>query len=103
MGRIAARYEEIKWEMTSPRLSPERRRALELLAGDRHGVNAELLLYSHGLSHRVLAGLVRTELVVAKRAVMMGESGAMMIGLPWPWLVPVGGEVVAAKKRLQSA
>jgi hypothetical protein len=54
--------------MTS-RLSPERRRALELLARDRHGINAELLVYGHGLSPRVLAGLVRAELVVAKREV----------------------------------
>jgi hypothetical protein len=71
MGRVAARYEEIKWEMTSPRLSPELCRALELLASDR--VNAELLVHGHGLSRRVLAGLVRAELVVAKRAVMMGD------------------------------
>jgi hypothetical protein len=52
--------------MTSPRLSPERRRALELLARDRHGVNAELLVRGHYFSRRVLAGLVRAELAAAK-------------------------------------
>jgi hypothetical protein len=65
--------------MTSPRLSPERRRALELLASDRHGVNADLLVHGHGLSRRVLAGLVRAELLVAKRAVMMAGGKAVEV------------------------
>jgi hypothetical protein len=46
---------------------------------DRHGVNAELLVHGHGLSRRVLAGLVRAELVVAKRAVMMAGGKAVEV------------------------
>jgi hypothetical protein len=57
--------------MTRPSLTPERRRALELLASSRHGVNAALLIHGHGLSRRMLAGLVRANLVAAKREVIM--------------------------------
>jgi hypothetical protein len=38
-------------------LSSEQRRALELLAGSRPGVDAALLVYGHGFKRRVLAGL----------------------------------------------
>jgi hypothetical protein len=65
--------------MTSPRLSPERRRALELLASDRHGVNAELLVHGHGISRRVLAGLVHAELAAAKREVVMAGGKAVEV------------------------
>ncbi len=41
-----------------PRPSPEQRRALELLAGSRDGVNEELLVYGHGFTRRMLAALV---------------------------------------------
>jgi hypothetical protein len=44
--------------MTGPRLSIERRRAPELLASSRHGVNAELLVHGQRLGRRMLAGLV---------------------------------------------
>jgi hypothetical protein len=64
-------------QMTSSRLSAERRRALKLLASSRHGVNTELLIHGHRLSRRVLAGLVRAELVVAKREVMMAGGKAV--------------------------
>jgi hypothetical protein len=40
-----------------PRLSPERRRALELLASSRDGANAGLLVFAHGFDQRVLTGL----------------------------------------------
>jgi hypothetical protein len=57
--------------MTSPRLSPEQRRALALLASNRTGINAALLVYGHGFKRRVLAGLVRRGLVAAEREVAM--------------------------------
>jgi hypothetical protein len=62
-------------------LSPEQRRALELLAGDRHGVNAELLLYGHGLTRRTLAGLVRAGLVATRREVMAGAKAVAVVRL----------------------
>jgi hypothetical protein len=65
--------------MTSSRLSPEQRRALELLSGDRHGVNAELLVYGHGFKRRVLAGLVRRKLAAAKREVAMAGGKAIEV------------------------
>jgi hypothetical protein len=64
--------------MTS-RLSPERRRALELLASDRHGVNDELLVHGHRISRRVLAGIVRVGLASAKHEVMMAGGKAVEV------------------------
>jgi hypothetical protein len=55
--------------MTSPRLSPEQRRALMLLASSSGGVNAALLLHIHGFKRQVLAGLIRRRLAVARREV----------------------------------
>ena len=52
------------------RVSAERRRALELLASSRHGVNEALLVHGHGISKRLIAGLVRSGLAVADRDVM---------------------------------
>jgi hypothetical protein len=63
--------------MTSSRLTPERRRALEVLASSRHGVNAELLVHGYGFSRRVLAGLVRAGLAAAKREVVMAGCKAV--------------------------
>jgi hypothetical protein len=65
--------------MTSPRLSPEQRRALELLVSNRHGVNAELLVRGHGLSRRVLAGLVQRKLAAAKREMVMAGGKPVAI------------------------
>ena len=48
--------------MTLPRLTLERRRALELLATIPNGVNEELLVLDHGFTRRMLTGLVRTGL-----------------------------------------
>jgi len=56
--------------MTSPRLTPERRRALELLASSRHGANEELLVLGHCFSRRMLAGLVRRGLAAAEREIV---------------------------------
>ncbi len=37
------------------RLNGEARRALELLASSRHGLNEELLVHGHGFHRRMLA------------------------------------------------
>jgi hypothetical protein len=42
--------------MTSRRLTPERRWALELLAKSRHGANEELLVHGHGFKRPMLVG-----------------------------------------------
>jgi hypothetical protein len=52
------------------RLGAEQRRALKLLASSRQGVNEELLVRGHGISRRMLAGLVRTGLVAEEREVI---------------------------------
>ena len=57
--------------MTGPRLSPERRRALKLLASNRHGVNAGLLVFVHRFERRVLEGVVKAGLAVAEREVVI--------------------------------
>ena len=77
----AIRWEALAWRpaMTAPRLTSERRRALELLASSRHGVNAELLVRGHRLSRRVLAGLVRAGLAVTKREVIMAGGRAVEV------------------------
>jgi hypothetical protein len=56
--------------MTSPRLTAERRRALELLASSRHGANEALLVLGHGFSRRRLAGLVQRGLAAAEREIV---------------------------------
>jgi hypothetical protein len=53
-----------------PRITPEQRRALELLASSRHGIDAEILR-SHRFSSRMLAGLVHTGLATVERRVVM--------------------------------
>jgi hypothetical protein len=53
------------------RLSPEQRRALELLAGSPHGVTEPLLVHGHGFSRVVLASLVRRRLTSTERVVVM--------------------------------
>jgi hypothetical protein len=70
--------------MASParkrRLGPEQRRALELLAGSPHGVTEELLMYGHGFSWRMLAGLVRAQLATVQRRVIMAGDTPVEIG-----------------------
>jgi hypothetical protein len=61
------------------RLSPEQRRALELLAGDRHGINEDLLVYAHGFSRRMLAGLVRSGLTAEGLDMMMAGDRAVAV------------------------
>jgi hypothetical protein len=54
-----------------PRITPEQSRALELLVSSRYGIDAELLVHSHGFSSRLLAGLVHAGLVTVERRVTM--------------------------------
>ena len=56
--------------MTGPRLPPERRRMLKLLARSRHGVDEELLVHSHSFSRPTIVGLVSAGLAAAEREVM---------------------------------
>jgi hypothetical protein len=65
------------------RLSPKRRRALALLASDRHGVNQVLLIHGHGVTRRMLAGLVRAGLATVQREVIMaGGKTVEVLKLP---------------------
>jgi hypothetical protein len=85
--------------MSSPsrihRIGPEQRRALELLASNRHGVSAELLVHGHRVSRRVLAGLVRAELVVAKREVVM--AGGKSLGVVRIRITAAGWRAISAR------
>ena len=56
--------------MTSPRLTAERREALELLASDPHGATEELLVLAYGFDGDMVAGLVRRGLATPKRESM---------------------------------
>jgi hypothetical protein len=56
-------------------LGPEQRRALERLATSPHGATEELLVYGHGFSRRMLAGLVLTGLAtVQRRVIVAGDT-----------------------------
>jgi hypothetical protein len=63
--------------MTVARLSTEQRRALELLASSRHGINEVLLARDHGFSRVVLGSLVRRRLVAREPEVMMADNTAI--------------------------
>jgi hypothetical protein len=66
--------------MMSSRLSKEQRRVLVLLAGERHGINKELLVHSHGFTRRTVAGLARRGLVVeAVEMVMAGDRAVAVV------------------------
>jgi hypothetical protein len=56
--------------MTSSRLTPEQRRALEILARDPRGATGHLLMIAHGFEMKMLASLVHDGLAEAK----VGES-----------------------------
>ena len=56
------------------RLTTERRRALKLLASDRHGVNKDLLVLGHGFKRQMLAALLATGLATAEHEVVKAGS-----------------------------
>jgi hypothetical protein len=62
------------------RFSSEQRRALELLASSPHGTTEELLVYGHGFSRRMMAGLVRAGLATVQRRVIMAGDTPIEIG-----------------------
>jgi hypothetical protein len=62
------------------RLSPNARRALELLAGSPHGVTEELLVFGHRISRHVLGGLVRAGLATMHRRMIMAGEVPVEVG-----------------------
>ncbi len=52
------------------RLTPERRRALKVLASSQHGANEELFVLGHGFKRQMLVRLVRAGLAAAEREVV---------------------------------
>ncbi len=62
------------------RLGPEQRRALELLASSLHGATEELLVYGHGFSRRMLAGLVLAGLATVQRRVIVAGDTPVEVG-----------------------
>ena len=65
--------------MTGPRLTPERRRMLKLLARSRHGVNEELLVHGHGFRQQTVVGLIRVGLATADREILKAGAKAIEV------------------------
>ena len=61
------------------RLSPNRRRALELLASSPNGATTELLILIHRISRDTIAGLVRTRLATAQREIARGGGKTITV------------------------
>jgi hypothetical protein len=57
------------------RITPEQRRALELLAREPRGVTGHLLVIGHGFEMKMLAGLEQEELVAAVVAESVKAGG----------------------------
>ena len=55
-------------------MTAERRRALKLLASDRHGVDKKLLVLGHGFKRQMLAALIAAGLAAAEREVVTAGS-----------------------------
>jgi putative SOS response-associated peptidase YedK len=62
-----------------PRLTPEQREALELLASDPQGATEELLVLAHGFDGDMIAGLVRSGLAMARRENMKAGGRAIEV------------------------
>ena len=78
--------------MTGPRLPPERRRMLKLLARSRHGVNEELLVHSHGFRRPTIVGLVSAGLAATEREVV--KAGAKTIEVVRVRITNAGREAI---------
>jgi hypothetical protein len=61
------------------RLSPEERRALELLASNPDGATEELLVHGQSFTRRMLTGLVDAGLALARREVIKAGAGAIEV------------------------
>jgi hypothetical protein len=72
------------------RLSPSRRRALELLATNPEGATKESLVLFHGISRDTIAGLVRTRLATARRETAKGSSKS---GRGWRYRITNAGRL----------
>jgi hypothetical protein len=70
---------QVRREMITPRLNAEQRRALELLASSRFGINEERLVHGHVFRRYVLAGHVRAGFVAAERQVMAGDRAIEVV------------------------
>ncbi len=82
--------------MTSPRITPEQRRALELLARDPNGATGHLLVIAHGFEMKMLAGLVHEGLAAA----IVGESikaGGKAIEVVRFWITGAGRDALAGE------
>jgi hypothetical protein len=82
--------------MTRPRLTPERRRMLRLLARSRHGANEELLVHGHGFRRPTIVGLVRAGLAPAEREVV--KAGGKPIEVVRVSITEAGRNVLAAER-----
>jgi len=79
--------------MTSSRITPEQRRALELLARDPRGATGHLLMIAHRFEMKMLAGLVHERLAEAK----VGESvkvGGKAIEVVHFWITAAGRDAL---------
>jgi hypothetical protein len=61
------------------RLSPSRRRALELLANSPDGATNELLVVINGISPDIIAGLVRTRLATVRHETVKSATKAIRV------------------------
>ena len=77
------------------RLSPEQRRALELLAGNSHGVTEQLLVRGHGFSRVVLSSLNRRRPTATERVVVV--VGGKMSEVVQVRITAAGRNVLAAE------
>jgi hypothetical protein len=82
--------------MTRPRLTPERRRALKLLARSRHGVDEELLVHSYGFRRPTIVGLVNVGLATAEREVV--KTGGETLEVVRVRITEAGRNALAAER-----
>jgi hypothetical protein len=78
-----------------PRLSAERRVALQLLAGDPRGTTGHLLMIAFGLEMKLLAGLVHEGLAEAKVGELV-EVGGKLVEVVHFWITDAGRIALAA-------
>jgi hypothetical protein len=79
--------------MTSSRITPEQRRALELLARDPRGATGHLLMIAHGFEMKMLAGLVHEGLAEAKVGVSV-KAGGKVIEVVHFWIADAGRSAI---------
>jgi hypothetical protein len=82
--------------MTSSRITPDQRRALEVLARDPRGATGHLLMIAHGFEMKMLAGLVHESLAEAKVGESM-KAGGKTIEVVHFWITDAGRRVLDAE------